>query len=625
MKSLPSRALFGAAVIATGLATAPKAQACGGFFCSQAQPVNQAAERIIFSQNGDGTVTAVIQIMYEGPSENFSWLLPLSSVPDPQTDDIAVASDIAFQRLQAATNPRYSLTTRVEGECRSESDQNDGFGGVNMGATDPAAGAPEEAPGGVTVEASGVVGSFEWTVISLDEELDDPADAAVLWLEDNGFDVTDDAPDLIGPYLADGMFLLALKLVKGADTGSIRPIVLTYDADSPMIPIKLTAVAANDDMGVMAWVAGDEQAIPDNYLSLELNEARINWFNASSNYGDVVNEAADEAGGQGFVTESAGPSSQLSQVVWSASDDYTWEYFTSRVYNSFSEMFSIANAYYGGWDGFWDAIRQSVALPEDVTLEDFRLCPNCYADSIEFSPSTLVENLEANVIEPVRLVQELLDSRDYVTRLYTTMSAGDMTLDPLFSFNGDLNDISNVHTAERIIECDSSVYQSEAPWRIELPQGGVVRGEGQNLTWPEQLDDQPATTQIRQLGSSGDGMVVTDNTVEVADALETYNSTVGTSTANPGGAGTTNAGGESSGDAGQGGSTAGGNSAGGQAADSAGGDGSGGDSGDDQIGAEDDGGCSVSAPSDNKRAPLALLSTLALGLLVRRRRAQSRG
>ena len=38
------------------------AQACGGLFCAAAAQVNQAAERIIFSKNADGTVTAVVQI-----------------------------------------------------------------------------------------------------------------------------------------------------------------------------------------------------------------------------------------------------------------------------------------------------------------------------------------------------------------------------------------------------------------------------------------------------------------------------------------------------------------------------------------------------------------------------------
>jgi len=65
--------VVGALALATNAIWASPAQACGGFFCSQAQPVNQAAERIIFSQNGDGTVTAVIQILYQGPSEHFSW------------------------------------------------------------------------------------------------------------------------------------------------------------------------------------------------------------------------------------------------------------------------------------------------------------------------------------------------------------------------------------------------------------------------------------------------------------------------------------------------------------------------------------------------------------------------
>src|SRR5687768_4263170 len=108
-------AILGLATAMSGSALAPEARACGGFFCSAAQPVNQAAERIVFAHNSDGTVTAVIEIMYQGPSESFSWLLPISSVPEG--DQIAVASKSSFDRLQSATNPQYSLTTRIEGEC----------------------------------------------------------------------------------------------------------------------------------------------------------------------------------------------------------------------------------------------------------------------------------------------------------------------------------------------------------------------------------------------------------------------------------------------------------------------------------------------------------------------------
>jgi hypothetical protein len=79
--------------------------------------------------------------------------------------------------------------------------------------------------------------------------------------------------------------------------------MLTYNTDHPMIPIRPTAVAANDDMGILVWVLGSGRAVPTNYKTLELNEAVLDWFNPSMVYNDVVVAAADEAGGQGFVTE----------------------------------------------------------------------------------------------------------------------------------------------------------------------------------------------------------------------------------------------------------------------------------------------------------------------------------
>ena len=68
LRSLSLRGgVVGGAIGLARIAALPSpAHACG-VFCSATNPVNQAAEQIIFSQNDDGTVTAVIQIMYEGP------------------------------------------------------------------------------------------------------------------------------------------------------------------------------------------------------------------------------------------------------------------------------------------------------------------------------------------------------------------------------------------------------------------------------------------------------------------------------------------------------------------------------------------------------------------------------
>jgi hypothetical protein len=439
---------------------------------------------------------------------------------------------MAFQRLQNATNPQYTLTTRVEGTCRRQSRGVSDSEGGSSGGAGGSSGGPTIGPGagsggGVTVVGSGIVGAFEWTAISVDPSLPEPADIAVMWLGENGYDVPPGAPTLLGPYLEEGLYLLALKLTKGSDVGSIRPLVLTYEASRPMIPIKLTAVAANEDMGVMTWLLGTGRGVPQNYLALELNEARINWFSPNTNYNDVVIAAANDAQGQGFVTEFAGASSTLANAVWTLPDEYMWQQFRGQVYQSFDDIFLSANNFYGAWDGFWDAVRATVTLPAGVAFEDFRVCPTCYSSQIQFSPSAFLGAIEEMVIEPVRLVQDLIDAHPDVTRLYSTLSAAEMTTDPLFAYNSDLEDVSNIHTAERIIECNPNVFEWEASWRIELPQGSVVRGTPDQVgTWPAEFSDQPANFRILRQAESGEGREVENNEDDINAALNAYNARI---------------------------------------------------------------------------------------------------
>jgi hypothetical protein len=516
------RCALSAALLAALVAASSRADACGGFFCSQAQPVNQAAERIIFADNGDGTVTAVIQILYQGPAESFSWLLPIGSVPED--DQIGVASDIAFQRLQFATDPLFSLNTRVEGRCRRESGNSPDAADdtPTVGGLGPV---PQVPDGSVTLEASGVVGAFEYAVISVEPGAADPATPALEWLTANGYDIPPGGAALVGPYLADNMFLLALRLTKGSDSGSIRPLRITYAAAAPMIPIKLTAVAANQDMGVMAWVLSKQRAVPFNYNALELNEARINWFNPGINYNAVVTEAANEAGGQGFVTEFAGASSLLDDVVWSQSEEQQWQSVRSKTYRNLGAMFEELSANYQQFSGFQDAIRRTVTPPPGVSVEDVLLCSSCYEDELQFSPSALLDALESDVIEPMRSVQGLLERAPYTTRLYSTLSAAEMTVDPVFVFNPDLPAVDNNHVATRVIECNSGVTQDEASWRIELPQGTVVRGNSGDFgTWPSALAQQPPNLRVLTLADSGEGAVVADNTDTIVAMLDDFNS-----------------------------------------------------------------------------------------------------
>ncbi len=504
------------------------ASACGGFFCSATAPINQAAERIIFSKNEDGTVTAVVQIQYSGPSEEFAWVLPVPGIPD-----VNVSSDLAFTRLQQASNPQYILTTEVEGDCRQDVLDNASAipPSFNDGGGTGGAGGNE----GVNVLASGTVGPYDYVVIQPDASFEEVGDVVVDWLIDEGYDVVppggdpNDISELLGTYLQDGMNLLAFRLTKGNDAGTIRPIRITYASSQPMIPIRPTAVAANDDMGVMVWVLGESRAVPVNYRSLELNEALIDWTTAGSNYNQVVVAAADEAGGQGFVTERAGQSEDYDNVVLLDSEQRGWDTIRANADRlSPEELLILSAETFGAWDGYRSMVERF--LPESVDVDDFLACPRCGHALVPINKQTLIDALGLEVVDPMIATQELLTSRPYVTRLYTTLSAPEMDLDPLFDFNPDLQDASNLHNARRVIECNPTIYQWEAPSRIELEDGRVVRLLP-NSPWPftpGNADAPPANAIVAQLSTSGPGTIVTDNSDAIDEALDEHNATVPT-------------------------------------------------------------------------------------------------
>jgi MYXO-CTERM domain-containing protein len=181
-----------------------------------------------------------------------------------------------------------------------------------------------------------------------------------------------------------------------------------------------------------------------------------------------------------------------------------------------------------GFDGFWESVEGHVLLPAGITFEQHRSCPFC--NTTDFTMDTeLMGLLETNVIEPVRLVQRLIDEHPQITRLYTTLSAAEMTVDPLFTYNPDLPSLSNIHNAERIIECGPGYFQDTAPWRIVLPQGGVIRGgPDQTGTWPAAFDDQPANRRILRQSESGVGQVLEDNSSSIDSAIGDYSATVPT-------------------------------------------------------------------------------------------------
>lgn len=498
----------------------PKADACGGLFCDSTQPVNQAAERIIFSSEDDGSTTAVIQIFYEGPSEEFAWMLPVQGTPE-----VGVSSNFVFQALQNATNPTYRLNTTVEGQC----DSNDFLAGSpeNDGVRDAGANGDSGSQPPVQVLEQGSVGPYDYAIISVNGG-EEPGQAAREWLSNNGYDVNDFGIDRITPYLEAGMNLIAFRLSKDSESGDVRPIRLSFGPGLPSIPLRPTAVAAVEDMGIMVWVLGESRAVPTNYLSLELNEARINWFAPNSNYNDVVTLAANEAGGQGFVTEFAGDAPPLAEQILP-----TWltQELTFVRENALSEDVVRTLAFnFAGFDGFGAAVRAHFPRPEGIRDEDWEGRPleailNAelaadYYTSVDYA--AFLARAEESVFGPVEATIELFKGAVKATRFYTTMSADEMVLDPVFHFNSELGDYDRNHVANRIIECHPGVTQADAPWRTLLSNGVIVRGEGGS--WPLATDDRmPALLSAGRYGDTAEPENVIDNARPIGIVVESNN------------------------------------------------------------------------------------------------------
>lgn len=498
---------LGVSVLLVALADAPKVSACGGFFCQQI-PINQAAEQIIFRQDGN-QITAVVLIQYVGEAEDFSWVLPVPGIPE-----LSTGSDIFFQALEPATRPQFIL--EIVGEACS--DFGNPLGGLSFLGSPPEA--ADSADDGVQVLQRSTVGPFDVLVVSSDD-----ADAMAQWLEDNDFDLSDRGAELIEPYVTEGMNFVALKLQQNQGVGDIRPLIMKYQAEHAMIPLRLTAVAAQDDMGVLVWMLGAGRAIPLNYLHVVPNYTLLNWFqgtnNAYATYQGLVTAAMNEAGGQGFATDFAGPLDEFtdqipSREVFDALLDQLQAAESAReFYEQLIFSFVIPS------NTMLEILRRQLPLPEGVdefVYNDATLLIEAVGeDAAEAARQGIVSEISEGIIEPLVETLEVLDGAEYMTRLFTTLSADEMTLDPTFSFNADLEDQPLVRNAKLTITCNLLEGTS---WELELGEGTdrpgevVLRGTG-SPPFSAPVIDQPSVVRAEFLREASAADVEIDNSAEL--------------------------------------------------------------------------------------------------------------
>ncbi len=606
--SLVSLAALAGALVLT---TPQEAEACGGTFCDvgpTSMPVDQTGENILFVMGGDYT-EAHIQIQYDADSTaaQFSWIVPLTEVPE-----FGVGSDLLFDAVLNASIPRYGFNSTFSGQgcddvgvTTSPGDPTGAGGSSGSGESDTGDGGPE-----ILLEE--VVGAFEIVVLDGDNlaEIKD-------WLDANGYAQDPNADPILEEYLAEGYVFAAFKLANDAETSEIHPITLRFPNNEACIPIRLTRIAAVDDMDIRSFFLSEDRVVPSTYKHVLVNPLKLDWPSQASNYKSVITQAvdADGADGRAFVTEYAGPSDIIPaggvySELWDAAPfDGLAPIGVVDVLESQGLMTCFEGGFgtgtgtgTGGGDGsscqynhplLRGLLQSYLPVPEGVDEVDFYGCLSCYQDSIDakaWNGTNFAADMLARIIEPGQHALEMLNTFPNLTRMYTTMSPGEMTADPFFYQNVDLPDVDLTNQiATQGTGCDASII-----WT--LPDGRVVYAP--DSSWPAFDDEMPWEEEVADMMPTGAPMVLVDQTQTINTKLVMHNCQYNFPSA------------EECGD------VSGAEGSGGEGG-SGGDDGSGGV---DQGGAlDDDGGCSCSAGND-AGGPAALALSL-LGLLgIRRRR-----
>ncbi|HRE88822.1 MAG TPA: DUF2330 domain-containing protein, partial [Myxococcota bacterium] len=491
-----------------GLALVPfaptdDAAACGGFFCNAQNPtpVIQAGERILFASH-DGLVTMHIEITYQGDPTSFGWILPLAQRPMdelgrlmPLDQIVRVSSQRLFPTLQSLTDPSFNLV-------RDPSDDTSCPMPDVMTAQDAAAGfsdttAPNPTPP-VTVLAEADVGPFRAQLIEATR-----SDALYTWLGDNGYIQDPKAQPILDHYLSQGFVFVGLKLQSGKSVGDLRPIAITLGENAPCVPLVLTSIAARNDMPILVWVLGPSRAVPKNFLHAVADD-RAFWWPGASNYQQVLSNALDRLGGRAWVTEFAGSTALVRNRLLPS--------------NASATNLQAAGSLPAILAGLSDlglserdpdvllALREHVPMPEGLTGFPNGNCLQClgceWAEEqcaamgqandthetteaefyaflfywLEEAPRqdrpitvdvpALRTALLEEVVQPLQRIEALFSRSPKLTRFFAMISPDEMTRDPIFAFNPDLPDISNIKTSMwDMIDCGSNEV------RVTYPDG----------------------------------------------------------------------------------------------------------------------------------------------------------
>ncbi|MCA9569664.1 MAG: hypothetical protein KC656_17580, partial [Myxococcales bacterium] len=182
-----------------------------------------------------------------------------------------------------------------------------------------------------------------------------------------------------------------------------------------------------------------------------------------------------------------------------------------------------------------DLMREYIPVPEGYDDLSVYNCPDCYPelDSVmaDFDPVVAAAAVDTRILEPLQAIDAMFDRTERITRLGSTVSPSEMTVDPSFTFNPDMDqDVSNIHEARLVYLCEEA--ETDDTWFtapknlvigdtvIRIPSNQDLQASG--LTEAQFLAGllEPAASRIENVGPSGLPEVIYDGSVEIQQNID---------------------------------------------------------------------------------------------------------
>ncbi|MBW4720456.1 DUF2330 domain-containing protein [Saccharothrix obliqua] len=185
--------------------------ACGAFVAND--KLSTQRETALVELTGR-TEAITLSVLTRSTADRAAFLMPV-----PARARFEVANGALFGELDEVSRPRV--------EVREVVADGDGVGGAPPGA-------------GATVVDRVEVGPYDVAQLSGTD-----VTAVTEWLGDNDFTLPPDLGGALAPYLADGWLVVAVRLAptSGSLSAGLPPMRLTFETDTPVYPMRLSAVA----------------------------------------------------------------------------------------------------------------------------------------------------------------------------------------------------------------------------------------------------------------------------------------------------------------------------------------------------------------------------------------------